>query len=154
MAMRTKRLISIFLLFLARAVLAADVAPVTAFVDVNVLPMDSERQLLHQTVIVRNGSIELVGPVATIDVPSDAERVEGGGTRYLIPGLADMHTHLASAEDAALYLAGGVTTVLQMGGEGKIEPIPVLRNLLKDVPAPQVFFALMLDGPEPLAGGW
>src|SRR5687767_4329880 len=110
--MWTKRLISTMLLLVAGAVLAADVTPVTAFVDVNVLPMDSERELQHQTVIVRNGRIEVIGPTATTDVPSDAERVEGSGTRYLIPGLADMHTHLSTAEDAALYLAGGVTTVL------------------------------------------
>jgi hypothetical protein len=66
-----------------------------------------------------------------------------------------MHTHLASLEDAALYLAGGVTTVLQMGGEGKVEPILNLRaGLSRGAMAPQVFFAFMIDGPQPGAGGW
>src|SRR5688572_30530779 len=130
--MWTKRLVSIVLLLVARVILAAEPAPVTAFIDVNVLPMDSDRELLRQTVIVQNGRIEIIGPMASTQVPSDAQRVEGNGTRYLLPGLADMHTHLASPEDAALYLAGGVTTVLQMGGEGKIEPVSLLKGLLKD----------------------
>lgn len=140
--------------FAARVVLAADAVAVTAFVDVNVVPMDSERELLHQTVLVRDGRIEAFGPVANVVVPADALRIDGGGTRYLLPGLADMHTHLTSSEDAALYLAGGVTTVLQMGGDGRVEPVPFLRSLLQDAPAPQVFFALMVDGPQPLSGGW
>ncbi|MGV3590067.1 MAG: amidohydrolase family protein [Gammaproteobacteria bacterium] len=135
-------------------VLAADEASATAFVDVNVVPMDSERELMHQTVVVRDGLIEAIGPVANVSVPPDAQRIDGGGSRYLLPGLADMHTHLTSGEDAALYLASGVTTVLQMGGDGRIESIPFLRGLLRDAPSPQVFFALMVDGPEPQAGGW
>lgn len=142
------------LLLAAGMVVAAEAPAVTAFVDVNVVPMDSERELLHQTVIVRDGRIETFGPVAKVPVPLDALRIDGNGTSYLLPGLADMHTHLASSEDAALYLAGGVTTVLQMGGEGRIEPVPFLRSLLRDAPAPQVFFALMIDGPQPQSGGW
>jgi hypothetical protein len=142
------------LLYAAGMVMAADAPAVTAFVDVNVVPMDSERELLHQTVIVRDGRIETLGPVEDVLVPLGAQRVDGGGASYLLPGLADMHTHLASSEDAALYLAGGVTTVLQMGGEGRIESVPFLRNLLRDAPSPQVFFGLMIDGPQPQAGGW
>ncbi|MDY6949250.1 MAG: amidohydrolase, partial [Pseudomonadota bacterium] len=142
------------LLVVARVTSAADASSTTVFIDVNVIPMDSERELLHQTVIVRDGLIETLGPVDDVEVPVDATRIEGNGAHYLLPGLADMHTHLASAEDAALYLAGGVTTVLQMGGEGRIESVPFLRGLLRNAPSPQVFFALMVDGPEPGAGGW
>lgn len=142
------------LLLLAPALLAAQESPVTAFVDVNVVPMDRERVLPHQTVIVRGDRIEALGPVGELAIPAGARRVEGAGTRWLVPGLADMHTHLASAEDAALYVAGGVTTVLQMGGDGKVESIPHLRRLLSGALAPQVFFAFMIDGPTPLSGGW
>lgn len=142
------------LLVVARVTMAADASTAIAFIDVNVIPMDSERELLHHTVIVRDRLIETLGPVNDVEVPADATRINGNGTRYLLPGLADMHTHVTSAEDAALYLAGGVTTVLQMGGEGRVEPVPFLRDLLRNAPAPQVFFALMVDGPEPLSGGW
>lgn len=152
--MKASTLCLLPLLLIGRMVLAADAPAVTAFIDVNVIPMDGEREMPRQTVIVRDGLIDTIGPVADVPVPAEALRIDGSGTRYLMPGLADMHTHLASAEDGALYLAGGVTTVLQMGGEGRIEPIPMLRSMLRNAPAPQVFFALMVDGPEPLSGGW
>lgn len=159
--MRVARLLGIVLLChwapsaSGAAPAGASAAPsVTAFVDVNVLPMDRERTLLRQTVLVRGGVIEAIGPVNEVPVPDGALRIEGRGQQWLLPGLADMHTHLASAEDAALYLAAGVTTVLQMGGDGRIEPIGFLRNLLRDAVAPQVFFALMIDGATPASGGW
>lgn len=154
--MRRLLLLSLLLLLSATTLAATPAASsgITAFVDVNVVPMDRERTLLRQTVIVRGDVIETIGPASQVAVPEGAVRVEGRGEAWLLPGLADMHTHLGSAEDAALYLAGGVTTVLQMGGEGRIEPIPWLRNLLRDAPSPQVFFALMVDGPDPGSGGW
>jgi hypothetical protein len=137
---------------LSAAVPAQPLATV-AFVDVNVVPMDRERVLMHQTVLVRDGDIAVLG--SRVEIPLGARRIEGGGNAWLIPGLADMHSHLASGEDAALYAAAGVTTVLQMGGEGRIEPIPVLRAMLAQAPlAPQVFFAFMLDGEQPTSGGW
>lgn len=148
--------LSLLLLLSAHALAAEPAAPptVTAFVDVNVVPMDRERTLLRQTVLVRGDVIEAIGPASQVAIPNGAVRIEGRGAAWLLPGLADMHTHLASAEDAALYLAGGVTTVLQMGGEGRIESIPWLRGLLRSAPSPQAFFALMVDGPDPGAGGW
>ena len=45
-----------------------------AFVDVNVLPMDRNRVLTGQTVIVRDGRITAVGPTASVRVPSKAQR--------------------------------------------------------------------------------
>lgn len=151
---RSAMVLAILLISFICAAHAAEPAPVTAFVDVNVVPMDRERVLRGQTVLVVGDRIEAVGPVASVAVPADARRIEGGGTAWLLPGLVDMHTHLMSAEDAALYLAAGVTTVLQMGGEGRVDPVPVLRALLRDAQSPQLFFALMVDGATPQSGGW
>lgn len=93
---------------------------VVAFVDVNVVPMDRERVLAGQTVIVRNGRIFEMGPTGTVTVPSDAMRIDGAG-KYLMPGLAEMHGHMPSGEFADetmfLYLANGVTTVRGMLGQ-------------------------------------
>jgi imidazolonepropionase-like amidohydrolase len=149
------RLQIILVLLLGSSVLpAAEPPAVTAFINVNVVPMDRERVLSNQTVLIRDNRIEAMGPADRIEVPESASRVQGNGQSWLVPGLADMHTHLSTSEDAALYVAGGVTTVLQMGGEGRIEPVLVLRNALKNALAPQVFFGFMLDGSEPLSGGW
>lgn len=154
--MRRLLLMMTLLLPFHAAPAAAPAGPpaVTAFVDVNVVPMDRERVLARQTVLVRGEIIEAVGPAAQIAVPAGARRVEGRGELWLLPGLADMHTHLDNGEDAALYLSAGVTTVLQMGGDSQMFPITQLRSLLREAPAPQVFFGFMVDGPAPQSGGW
>ena len=91
----------------------------TAFVDVSVIPMDRERVLPHQTVLVRNGTITALGPTAQVAIPADARRIAGHG-KFLMPGLADMHMHLqfydsAGAESALLLLlANGITTIRNM----------------------------------------
>lgn len=94
-----------------------------AFVDVSVIPMDSERVLERQTVIVRDGRIAAVGPTANTPVPSGVTRVDGRG-KFLIPGLAEMHAHVpgANASEQAmrdlmfLYVANGVTAIRGMLG--------------------------------------
>src|SRR6185369_3086056 len=61
-----------------------------AFVGVNVVPMDSERVIENQTVIVRGDRIAELGPSAKVKVPAGALRIEAKG-KYLMPGLAEMH---------------------------------------------------------------
>ena len=95
-----------------------------AFINVNVIPMDKERVLPRQTVIVRNGTIVEIGDAKRIKVPANAQRIDGAG-KFLIPGLADMHVHLFSddefpdalAEDEfKVMIAHGVTTIRLMIG--------------------------------------
>jgi imidazolonepropionase-like amidohydrolase len=86
-----------------------------AFVDVDLVPMDREQILHHQTVIVRRGRIDQVGETAEVRIPQDAARVEGRG-RYLMPGLTDMHTHVWEEAALLLFIANGVTTVRNMWG--------------------------------------
>jgi imidazolonepropionase-like amidohydrolase len=90
-------------------------APLTAFVDVTVIPMDRERLLEHQTVIVRDGRIKLIGNSAQIEVPGDAMAIDGRG-KYLMPGLVDMHVHIEYPNDLLLFVANGVTSVRNMWG--------------------------------------
>jgi imidazolonepropionase-like amidohydrolase len=89
--------------------------PLVAFVNVNVIPMDSERVLEDQTVIVRDGVIERIGNSDQIEVPADALIVDGRG-KYLMPGLVDMHVHIQYEDDLLLWVANGVTSVRNMWG--------------------------------------
>ncbi len=89
-----------------------------AIVGVNVIPMDEERILEDQTVIVSNGVIRSISDAATTALPADLTRIEGNG-RYLMPGLADLHIHLRHADEFVNYLAWGVTTVMHLGGSGE-----------------------------------
>jgi imidazolonepropionase-like amidohydrolase len=92
-----------------------------AFVNVAVIPMDSERVLEGQTVVVNDGRITDLGPSSTIEVPAGVQVVEGEG-KFLMPGLSDMHMHLFGAEtDLLLYLANGVTTIRDMGGAPPVQ---------------------------------
>lgn len=96
---------------------------VTAFVGVTVVPMDAERAVADQTVLVRDGRIAEMGPAARVRVPAGARRVDGRG-KYLMPGLAEMHGHIPPPSAPAayteatlfLYLANGITTVRGMLG--------------------------------------
>ena len=88
---------------------------VVAFVNVNVVPMDRERILENQTVIVRDGVIERIGDSGQLDVPGDALVIEGEG-KYLMPGLVDMHVHVKEENELLLFVANGVTTVRDMWG--------------------------------------
>ncbi|HKP12112.1 MAG TPA: amidohydrolase family protein [Blastocatellia bacterium] len=94
-----------------------------AFVGVNVVPMDSERVIENQTVIVRGDRIAELGPSAKVKVPAGALRIEAKG-KYLMPGLAEMHGHLPHPNQGEavarsfllLFVANGVTTVRGMFG--------------------------------------
>ena len=90
-------------------------AQITAFININVVPMDKEQVLERQTVIIRDGRISEIGSAATTKVPKDAMRIDGRG-KYLMPGLVDMHTHLYSQTEMPLYIANGVTTVFNLDG--------------------------------------
>jgi imidazolonepropionase-like amidohydrolase len=91
-------------------------AQAVAFSDVNIIPMDSERVLPAQTVLVRAGLIEQIRPTGQVQVPRDALVVDGAG-KYLMPGLVDMHVHIMNANDLLLFVANGVTTVRNMWGK-------------------------------------
>ncbi|HEX6625461.1 MAG TPA: amidohydrolase family protein [Pyrinomonadaceae bacterium] len=113
------------LLLAAFASAGAQPSPrVTVFENVNVIPMDRERVLKNQTVIVRDGVIAEMGDARKVKAPAGASRVDGRG-KYLMPGLVDMHTHLFSDDDfpdelagdeLTLMLANGVTTARLMIG--------------------------------------
>jgi len=97
-------------------------API-GFVNVNVIPMDRERVLANQTVVIQGDRIAAMGPAATTPVPAGAVQVNGAG-KYLIPGLGEMHAHVppGAATDAeiervlSLWALNGVTTVRGMLG--------------------------------------
>ena len=97
---------------------------VTAFVGVTVIPMDRERTLPAQTVVVRGDRIVEIGPAARVKVPEGGLRVDGEG-KFLIPGLAEMHAHIPGGQASEgqvertlfLYVAGGLTTVRGMLGD-------------------------------------
>ncbi|MGQ0646568.1 MAG: amidohydrolase family protein [Gemmatimonadaceae bacterium] len=92
--------------------------PDLAITNVTVVePGPGARSLTGQTILIRGGMIETVGPSPTTPVPRGIRRVDARG-KYAIPGLWDMHVHFMNTGVSALPLlvAHGVTTVREMGG--------------------------------------
>ncbi|GAA0706670.1 amidohydrolase family protein [Dokdonella soli] len=118
---------------------------ITAFVSVNVLPMDSDRVLSGQTVLVENGKISAIGP--KLAVPKNARVIDGHSSAFLSPGLADMHTHADTADDMKLYLANGVTSVLNMG-EASYGFMAQVRPAINEgkKPGPHIYASFLVDG--------
>ena len=120
---------------------------VTAFRDVNVIPMDSARVLPHQTVVVSGSRIVAFGPAAKTVIPTGATVIDGTG-RYLIPGLIDMHFHMPSPGinwtevDAYLefFVANGVTTVRSTIGSPD-HPIVRRRMQRGEILSPSLYLA-------------
>lgn len=94
---------------------------IVAFVDVNVVPMDSELIVRDRTVIVQNGIITSINKNKEANIPEDAFIIDGHG-KYLMPGLADMHVHIGSEKDLLLFVSHGVLTVqIMMGSTGFVK---------------------------------
>lgn len=85
-----------------------------AIVGVSVIPVDRDIVLDGRTVLIRNGRIVSITSAGAV-VPG-AERVVDGAGRYLIPGLADMHTHVYGETELLLYVANGVTRIRNLWG--------------------------------------
>ena len=123
------------------ALLAAPVTPgaqqadAVALINVTVIPMDRERTLPEQTIVLRGGRIEALGPAATVTVPANARRIEARG-KFLMPALAEMHAHIppGNASDAeiervlALYAVNGIGTIRGMLGAPKHLPLRARAN--------------------------
>jgi imidazolonepropionase-like amidohydrolase len=91
---------------------------VLAIRDVTVFPATGASATEGLTVLIRGTRIDSIGPASRVEVPEGARVIEGrGGT--LIPGLIEMHAHVSKTRASALglFVAHGVTTVRDVGGD-------------------------------------
>jgi imidazolonepropionase-like amidohydrolase len=86
---------------------------VYAIVDVNLINMEMDTVLEHQTIIVEDEQISKIGPSDKTKLPPDAQIISGSG-KYLLPGFIDMHVHISDESDLLKFLRYGVTTVRHM----------------------------------------
>ena len=155
-----------FLIWLgACGVLLAQRGPASEIVIHNVTIIDTAGGPMalqqHRTVTVRAGKIESVE-----EVPYSGAAPGGGKStvhinatgKFLIPGLWDMHVHIAFGDwfpkakevTLPLFIANGITGVRDMGSD-----LEVLQQWRKEVEAgtligPRMWIAgPMLDGPKP-----
>jgi imidazolonepropionase-like amidohydrolase len=117
-----------------------------ALVGARVVTGDDTAPIEDGTVIVRDGRIAAVGRRPAVTVPRGVTVIDLSGAT-IIPGLWDMHAHASQIEWAPAYLAAGVTTIRDMGGELRFltafrDAIAAGRGI-----GPRVELAGLVDGP-------
>jgi len=88
------------------------------FNGVTIIEMTGAPPQAEMTVLIVGERITAFGKSGQVRVPPNARIIEARG-KFLIPGLWDMHVHLAKAGAGTLplFLANGVTSVRDMGGD-------------------------------------
>ncbi len=73
---------------------------------------------LNVDILIRDSRIQFVRETGQMNVPNDAMIVDGS-SKFVIPGLWDMHTHWTNENETYLgvFIANGVTGVRQMFGD-------------------------------------
>ena len=96
-------------------------------------------------ILVRDGRIAAVGPRASVTLPPGVRTVDVRG-KTIIPGLWDMHAHVALPEWGPVYLGVGVTTARDMGGEQSF--LIAFRDAIRSggVLGPRLLLAGLVDG--------
>jgi imidazolonepropionase-like amidohydrolase len=124
-----KNVLFCLLLVLTRSIFAQELTSNQqrdiVFRAVNVVPMDADRVLENQTVVVRDGRITAMGREGSVRYGKDALVVDAKG-KYLLPGWAEMHAHVPPIDDLGpmkdvlmLYLTNGITTIRGMLGHAR-----------------------------------
>lgn len=102
-----------------------------AITDINVVPMDSDIILNNQTVLIKDNRIFKILPSAN-HLKFHAKKVIDGNGQYMLPGLADMHSHLRMNPQAMFnqYVANGVTTIRNMSlSDGKFDHLSIRKKV-------------------------
>ena len=130
-------------------------APVV-FTNVTVIDATGTPAQPGMTVVLTQDRVSALGETGTVAIPSGAHVFEAAG-HFLIPGLWDMHTHIAYIETypgskdifLPLLIAHGVTGIRDMGGD-----LAALTQWREEIAAgkrigPRIIASgPMLDGPQ------
>lgn len=151
-----KFVVALSILFLPTHVFSLENSLV--FDHVNVVDVKNGTIQTNQTVVVQDNIIQAVGKSGEIAISDSAKIVNAPG-KYLIPGLWDMHTHVAQLSFVEshkrytevmlpLFIANGVTGIRDLGGQWDL-----LKKWKKEIQAGKMIgprikgTGLMLDGP-------
>ena len=112
---------------------------------------ETRRVIPGSTVIVLRGKILAVGEDGKLAIPPGAEIIDAHGL-FLMPGLSDMHVHIAQDPDGLLDILAGVTTVRDLG-DRMDELLPRKQRFDSgEQIGPRVWLAGLIDGKGPFAG--
>jgi imidazolonepropionase-like amidohydrolase len=126
--------------------------------DVNIVDVRTGEIRPDQVVIIEKNRIIAVGSRKETRYPRNAPTILNGRGAFLIPGLWDMHVHLAFGDwfpradeiSLPLFVANGVTGVRDMGSD--LQTVQSWRNEIEAgrLLGPRIMTpGPMLDGPKP-----
>lgn len=144
-----------------------------AFVNARIIPI-SGPAIEQGTLVVQNGRIVAIGDSGTVQIPTNAQRIDLSG-KVIMPGLVDTHSHIGGPAGAdstgpiqpdvrildslnprSLNIqraqAGGITTANVMPGSGHLDSGQTLYLKLRDDPA-KIEDLLILDKAGKYMGG-
>lgn len=117
--------------------------------DADVFDAESARVEPHRDVLIEGNRILSVTP-SQEDAPAGAEVIDARG-KMLLPGLWDMHAHVAD-NDGLLNLAAGVTTVRDLANDNEELAARIARIEKGEEIGTRVVRAGFIDGPGPYQG--
>ncbi|MFI9502963.1 amidohydrolase family protein [Nocardia sp. NPDC052566] len=123
-------------------------APVTVLSGATVIDGTGAPPLSGATVVLAGDRILAVGRFPDLPVPPPIRRIELAG-KFIIPGLWDMHTHQAPAEQIfpPLYIAYGVTGIREMWGFAQTHEVRRKADRGELIGPRMVIAGSIIDGP-------
>jgi hypothetical protein len=137
------------LALIAALALALPAPESIAIQHVSVVNVDTGQIQKNVTVLLADGSIAAIGKKVSVG----SARIVDGTSKFLIPGLWDMHVHCCNAADHffPLFLANGVTGIRDMAGP--LDELKTCRSNIESgsILGPRlVFSGPIVDGPKPI----
>ena len=123
-----------------------------ALVGARIVDGTTRAPIADGTILIHDGRIAGVGPRPSVSMPAGTRVIDVQG-KTIIPGLWDMHAHIALPEWGPEYVGVGVTTARDMGGETGF--LTRLRDSIAagKVIGPRLLLAGLVDGSGPEAFG-
>jgi imidazolonepropionase-like amidohydrolase len=153
MEVAMKRLLFLPLVVVLAGMSRAQPGPATVVLRGGILvDVVSAKEIPGSVIVIQGERIEQVGAEGSLAIPAGAQIVDVR-SKWIIPGLIDSHAHAQSPEETpfALYLANGVTTIRNPGGNITVLRMTRERLARGELLGPRLFFSgPLLDGMPPV----
>ena len=147
-----KRMLFLFFALMLSGRLRAQTNPTVLVLRGGMLvDVASGKEISDSTIVMRGGRIEEIGRGNTA-IPEGAQVIDAKG-KWIIPGLIDSHAHAENPNETpfSLYLANGVTTIRNPGGNITVLRLTRERLIRAELMGPRLFFSgPLLDGIPPV----
>ncbi|MBL8268826.1 amidohydrolase family protein [Steroidobacter sp.] len=134
---------------LARQLIRQPSGPL-AIINANLFDAHTGRSTPGTTILLAGNRIQAIGPDGALVIPPNAQRIDAAG-RAAVPGLWDMHTHIA-ARDGVLHMAAGVTSVRDLGNDSDSLLATKKQIDAGELIGPRIVMAGFIDGRGPYVG--